>query len=446
MTVYGLTTTGFVQKTLADLKLEVENALRASFGNSIDLSPQSVFGQLTGVMADRLADLWSLGGAVHAAFTPDGASGTSLDDLAAITGTIRRAASPSEVRLTLSGTTGTTITAGSVVTIGVAGTRFVNLADTTLVAADAWATSTVYTVGDAVARGGNIYVCTVQGTSSAGPSGTGTAIVDGTCTWRYMSAGTGVSEFTQFAGEDNGPLGAVAYTLNTIGTPTSGWAAAINVLDAVLGTDLETDAALRIRRELEIRTSGKASLDALRAALLEVEDVTSAKVFENPTDSTDVNGLPPHSIEALVTGGTDVAVAASIFDEKAAGIATYGTDSENVTDASGGVHVVYFTRPTLVNVYVTYNLTVDLSEWPADGVALVKAALVAYGDAQVAGKDVVSSAAMAQAFKVAGVLDGVALLGTAPSPTLPTTLAMGPRQLAVYDTSRIVVTATGGTP
>ena len=446
MTTYGLTTTGFVQKTVADLKAEIEAALRASFGNSIDLSPQSVFGQLVGVLVDRLADLWSLGGAVHAAFTPDGASGTSLDDLCAITGTVRLAAAPSEVFLTLAGTTGTEVVDGSVVTVGVAGTRFSNPDSVTLVAADAWVTSTLYTVGDAVARGGNIYVCTAQGTSGAGPSGTGTAIVDGTCTWRYMSAGTGVAEFILFESEDNGPLAAPAYTLDTIGTPVSGWAAAINTLDASPGRYLESDAALRIRRELEIRTSGKASLDAIRAALIDVDDVTSARVFENPTDVTDVNGLPPHSIEALVTGGTDADVAASVFSEKAAGIATYGSSSAVVTDAAGGTHTVYFSRPTLVPIYVTYNLTVDLAEWPADGAAQVQAALVAWGDAQVAGKDVVSSAAMAQAFRVLGVLDGAALLGTAPSPTLPTTIAINMRQLATYDTSRVVVTATGGTP
>lgn len=446
MTVYGLTTTGFVQKTLADLKLELENSLRASFGNSIDLSPQSVLGQLVGVFADRLADLWSLGGAVHAAFTPDGASGTSLADLCAITGTVQHPAAPSQVRLTLAGIAGTTVLAGAVVTVGVAGTRFVNLADTTFAAVDGWITSNVYSVGQCVYRGGNIYVCTVQGTTSGGPSGTGTAIVDGTCTWRYMCVGNGASTFTSFESEDNGPLAAPAYSLDTIGTPTSGWAAAINVLDATPGRNLESDAALRIRRELEIRTSGKASVDALRAALLEVKDVTSVKVFENPEDFTDVNGVPPHAIEALVTGGTDAEVAASIFDEKAAGIATYGSSSASVTDAAGDSHTVNFSRPALVPVYVTFNLTVDTSLWPADGAARVKAALVAYGSAQVAGKDVVSSASMAQAFSVPGVLDGVALLSTAPAPTLPNTIAIGTRQLATYDTSRIAVNAVGGTP
>lgn len=50
-----------------------------------------------------------------------------------------------------------------------------------------WAPSTAYTAGKARINGGNIYVCTVAGTSagSGGPTGTGASITDGTVTWSY---------------------------------------------------------------------------------------------------------------------------------------------------------------------------------------------------------------------------------------------------------------------
>jgi hypothetical protein len=53
-----------------------------------------------------------------------------------------------------------------------------------------WTPSTAYTAGNLVINGGNIYLCTVSGTSagSGGPTGTGPAIVDGTVTWKYISA------------------------------------------------------------------------------------------------------------------------------------------------------------------------------------------------------------------------------------------------------------------
>lgn len=53
-----------------------------------------------------------------------------------------------------------------------------------------WAALTTYTAGVCVVNGGNCYECMVGGTSAAsgGPTGTGTAIVDGTVTWQFLSA------------------------------------------------------------------------------------------------------------------------------------------------------------------------------------------------------------------------------------------------------------------
>lgn len=56
--------------------------------------------------------------------------------------------------------------------------------------AAAWVTVTAYVIGDLVVNGGNAYEATTNGTSAAGPSGTGSAIVDGTVTWKYVGPGT----------------------------------------------------------------------------------------------------------------------------------------------------------------------------------------------------------------------------------------------------------------
>jgi hypothetical protein len=57
-------------------------------------------------------------------------------------------------------------------------------------AAPAWATSTVYAVGNKRTAGANQYNCTTAGTSASsgsGPTGTGTGITDGTAVWEYIS-------------------------------------------------------------------------------------------------------------------------------------------------------------------------------------------------------------------------------------------------------------------
>jgi len=57
----------------------------------------------------------------------------------------------------------------------------------------AWAFSTAYFVGDRVVNGGNVYKCTAKGGSATtgGPTGTGSAITDGTVTWAYLGPDAG---------------------------------------------------------------------------------------------------------------------------------------------------------------------------------------------------------------------------------------------------------------
>ncbi len=79
----------------------------------------------------------------------------------------------------------------------------------------AWAATTGYSVGDYVSANGNVYICTVAGTSGAtAPSGTSSAEVDGTVTWAYKGPvqnvkGTdGTTKVT--AEHDDGPGGVAA--------------------------------------------------------------------------------------------------------------------------------------------------------------------------------------------------------------------------------------------
>ena len=84
---WGVSSEGFSQPSLDEIKTELEQSFRAAFGEGIDTDPQSNFGQLIGILAERESDLWALGQAVWSAFTPDGATGASLDELCGITGT-----------------------------------------------------------------------------------------------------------------------------------------------------------------------------------------------------------------------------------------------------------------------------------------------------------------------------------------------------------------------
>lgn len=62
----------------------------------------------------------------------------------------------------------------------------------------AWAQSTVYSIGQRIISGsGNVYNCVTGGTSlgtGTGPTGTGTNISDGTAAWDYVESAVGAME------------------------------------------------------------------------------------------------------------------------------------------------------------------------------------------------------------------------------------------------------------
>lgn len=449
---YGLTSTGFVPKPLAVIREELNEWFRSSFGSSLDLSDGSIEGQFIGKLAEREALLWEQMEVVVSSQDPDAATGTALDALCALTGTTRNAAARSTVTLTLTGDPTTVVPSGSRASTASTEVIFETLADATLVAVAAWAAATAYALGDRVTidDGGTdrVYEATVAGTSagSGGPSGTDDAIADNSVTWRYVGDGT-ASVDAEAQAVDTGPLVAVSGDITEIETPVSGWDGVRNLLDADLGNDGETDEALRLRRELELAAAGTSTPGAIRSALLELDDVTAATIFLNNTDTTDADGVPPHAIEALVRGGADQDIFDTLYDQVAAGIKTHGTETGSVEDDEGTSHVFKFSRPDEVEIYVDVEVTVDDGEYPEDGDDQIKAAIVAYGDALATGRDAVASALVAQVFKVDGVLDVTLLeIGTAPAPSSGATIAISLRQLATFDTSRVSVTSTTGTP
>ena len=137
----------------------------------------------------------------------------------------------------------------------------------------------------------------------------------------------------------------------------------------------------------------------------------------------------------------------TVFQKVAAGIATTGNQSGTSTDSQGIPHAVNYSRPTEIPIYVIVNVIVDATKFPADGAAQIQAAITTWAGSLASGRDAVASAISAQAFHVAGVLDvSSCLIGTAPSPATSTTVAISLRQLATFDTSRISINVTPGTP
>lgn len=393
----GLTPSGFTPKTVQEIVAEMAAAQRASpaLGEDIDTSEESVLGQINAIVATQIGRAWEQSGVVYRARVPSSATFQALDDLAAITGTTRKAATAGTVTLTVTLTAGTTLPAGSVAAVS----------------------------GDSANR----WQTTESITNGTGSTGTFSVNAESTRT---------------------GPIAANAGTITVIVTPVSGWTAVTNASDAAVGTDVEKDTALRLRRETELSRPGTSPLDAIRADLLELADVVACTVDENTTSRTDALGRLPHSVEAVVQftpglSGDDLAAARQaaadqLFASKAGGIATSGGHSATVTDSLGGTHTVRWTEPEDVDVWMTVVLRVDATAWP--GAAAARTAMAAWGDALGLGAAVVYSRVIAQWFAVAGVTEVVSLaLGSSESSQGPNNIPIGARQRSAWDTARIAV-------
>jgi len=442
---YGVTATGFSAKTYEVIFEELCDAWRAAFGAS-SLGERAQ--RLLAIVAERLAEVWELAEDVYAAFDPDGAVDDALDALCALTGTTREPASESTVTLTLTGTSATVVPSGSTVETASTAIEFTTDEDATLAELVAWANTTAYVLDDRRSNGGNSYICITAGTSagSGGPTTTADDITDGTVHWRYLGEGTAAVDVAATA-TATGPLVATSGDLTEIVTPVSGWLGVTNLLDADLGTDLETDEDLRVRRGDELAGGGASTADAIRAAVLDVADVTTCRVFYNDSDVTDADGVPPHAVEVLVQGGADQDIWDALLASVAAGIATHGDEAGTAEDSEGVSHDVYFSRPEARTVYAEIVLTKDPDTYPTDGDAQVKAAIVALEDVLGVGYDVTASRVSAAVFGVTGVLDVTDVdIGTSAAPPDGTTITVSTRQVATFDTSRITVTSSDGTP
>lgn len=376
---FGLSLTGFLPKRVEDVIADLESAMKAAFGNNVRLDPKSVNGQLIGIFAERYADLWEAAEDVYLAAYAGSASGSALDDLVALAGIERDPATLSVVTLTLGGTPGTLIPAGSASNDPALGIRWVHVADAT------------------IGGGGTIAVI-------ASP-------------------------------EDTGPILGLSGTITEIATPVSGWSTVTNALDATPGRAVETDAALRERFILSFRAGGGSSVEAIRAVILGVEGVTYGSVIENDTDHDDDEGRPPHSFEVIVVGGDNQDLADAIWFSKPAGIQPYGvTESETVVDSFGDAHTVEFTRPVDLDMYVHVEYEVD-EDPPEDIEDLIEAEILAFGLTLQPGDDVIPFK-FEQHIETTGIRDLTLFVGVSPSPTSDEPIEVSRRAHAKFDSSR----------
>ncbi len=311
---------GLTTKTKAELTAELIAALQAAYGPDINTDTDSPDGQMIGIYVQGAIDNLDLLTQIYNSFDPDHALGRSLDARAAINGVQR-----------LGGTF-------SLTNITVTTDRALSLAglDSEIDNPD----GVGYTVQDSA--GVQWILATSQAVAGAG------------------------SYVYQFRAKN---VGATLTTPNTITIPVTIVLGVVSVNNpsplTSLGIDQETDAALRIRRQKSVALSSKGFLDGLLAALLNINDVTAAFVYENVTGAVDGDGVPEHSIWVIVNGGSDADIAAVIYAKRNAGCGMKGSEVVNVLQVDGTLFTIKFDRVVAQNLYIQVTMT------PLDGVGTI---------------------------------------------------------------------------
>ncbi|MFC3768352.1 baseplate J/gp47 family protein [Paenibacillus sp. GCM10012303] len=314
--------------TYTDIRDQLVADAKTIFGADIYLGIDSQDYQWISSVASIIYDSFLTSQSVYNSRGPSTAIGSGLDVIVKINGIKRLPAVYSTCYVTLTGT------AGTMITNGVIGDTAGNL----------WSLSSPVTI-----------------------SSNGQATAFATC-------------------QKPGPIVANPGELNKIVTPTYGWTSVTNAAAASLGALAETDAVLRSRQSISTAQPSRTVLEGIKGAIAAVPGVARFEVYENDTNVVDANGLPPHSVTAVVEGGVDGDIARAIFNKKGPGCYTNGSTPVDITDQYGVAVTIRFDRPIYVDIDVVLNVK-QLAGYTTDTTASIKSNVAAYIGSLTIGDD-----------------------------------------------------------
>lgn len=379
-----VTPEGLKIPTVQDLLDQMSQQQRAEIDPLLNTSPDGPAGQLNGILASHLREVWEVADMAWHGNDPDATEGSLLESLSAITGTTRAPATRSKF----------------------VGQRKVK------VHLNAGTTLPALTTKFSVAGSPSIIFRTTEEISAS--SGTGFYYVPAEC-------------------EQTGPISCNANTLTVIATPIAGLNSVVNEYDAELGRNRDNDLQLRERREKELRASGSGTVDSMAADVLaiQLEDGTKpildVEVLENDGDETDANGLPPHSLEILVFDGVSAGtpnytIAQTIWKSKPGGIQLVGSLTGTAIDSKNRQRTVPFTRATLHETLLHATLVLqNPNHVPAQYLGPVQQAVIEEFNARVKTGSVIRPNHYEAAIitKVPGIEDATVQLAFTPGPLEP---------------------------
>lgn len=209
------------------------------------------------------------------------------------------------------------------------------------------------------------------------------------------------------------------------------------------GTDTETDQELRRRYYVTISSYSNSSLNGIISEIAKIDNVIRVSGIENNTDIQSSEGLPPHSFELFIEGGSDAEIAEGIFFKKPAGIQTHGKVRHPIT-YQGSEYQISFSRYEKQAVYYSLHIQPKIGASAINIERDVKKALVDYSEKN---NKIGHSTLVGYLFNN---VDGIGVIksvkfGLTQSPTQDTPLVAGVGKAFTTDDSKVnIVFESGG--
>lgn len=426
MPEYGITETGLRIKRFDTILSEINAFQTEGFGVQVGANTRSFLNTLNTSVADKIAELWELGADIYHNLSPMSAEGAALDNAVQFGGNSREKARSTYYPIHCECTEGITLDEETLIESDTnPAIKFLSAEERTI-SRSSFNKAKVKVVstqpGEAytVALNGTLYsyTCKAQDGPEAILGGLRdliladeaeafTASVDGENVLLVIEAADVESEnsmlltdnlttesvtaIISFASEEPGEVSLPNGAITKIVTAPTGFLSCTNLCGYVAGRLLETDVELRQSYVDKIFSRSSRMTDSIRSAILaNCAGVTAAQVYENRTNETDSEGRPPHSVEAVVDGGSNSDIAEQILATVSAGITTYGSVSVDVPGEDDDMIEVCFNRPIYIYCWFKVTLTISKASLvPANYAELVETAIVDAMSQVENGEDVV---------------------------------------------------------
>jgi hypothetical protein len=311
---------GLVIDSLNDIIDRKDTEYRNIYGNDIITDSNSPDGQRINIEAQNERDLLEVIQSVFNSFDPDQATGSVLDQRVTINNITRQEGTFTQQEVDI--TTDRSLT--------------LNGLDNT--------TTTPYTLVDD--NGNEFQLVTTAN------------LLAGTTTLLFQAS----------------QLGQIITTPNTITTQATivlGVTDVNNPSSALeIGIDEETDVLLRLRRRRSPALASQGFIQGLTSILFNLDNVSDVIIFENDTNITDADLIPPHSVWIVIEGGDNNEIAVAALSKKTTGAGWKGDVSVDVVLDTGQTKTVLFDRPESKDLFIRFEIqpTITGQTFDEDGI------------------------------------------------------------------------------